>query len=98
MVSIGWSPDSGQYIARVILQERGGEESDCKGGIRWVWWARVKVRVGRCRFACIHRPTDLVALVNQNEIPAKIDQTNDIPNKYKRWIHDVDYNADVERE
>ena len=59
-----------------------------------------KVRVGRCRFACIHRPTDLVALVNQNEIPAKIDQTNDKPNKYKRWIgiHDVDYNADVERE
>ena len=31
--------------------------------------------MGRCRFACIHRPTDLVALVNQNEIPAKIDQT-----------------------
>ena len=31
-----------------------------------------KVRVGRCRFACIHRPTDLVALVNQNEIPAKL--------------------------
>ena len=30
----------------------------------------------------------------------KIDQTNDKPNKYKRWIgiHDVDYNADVERE
>ena len=42
-----------------------------------------KVRVGRCRFACIHRPTDLVALVNQNEIPAKIDQTNSIPNRYK---------------
>ena len=58
-----------------------------------------KVMVGRCRFACIHRPTDLVALVNQNEIPAKIDQTDvNIPNKYKRLIHDVDYNADVERE
>ena len=57
-----------------------------------------KVRVGRCRFACIHRPTDLVALVNQNEIPTKIDETNNIPNKYKRWIHDVDYNSDVERE
>ena len=98
MVSIGWSPDSGQYIARVILQERGGEESDCKVGHQVGMVG--KARVGRCRFACIHRPTDLVALVNQNEIPAKIDQTNDKPNKYKRWIgiHNVDYNADVERE